>query len=147
MRTGDYIVAVVNQELVTAGEVERRSSAARTPRAARAAARGAVEAQVLDALIDDRAQLIARARAARVDDAELDRAVNNVAVQNQITMAQLRERLRKEGIDYARFRNNVRDQMLTERVREREEVQRIRVTDAEIDRWSTSAPPRRPTPS
>src|SRR5690606_41121109 len=66
-------------------------------------------------------------------DAELDRAVNNVAVQNQITMAQLRERLRREGIDYARFRNNVRDQLLTERVREREVQSRIRVTDAEID--------------
>ena len=91
---------------------------------------------MLDALIDERVQLTyARESGQRVDDAELDRAVGNVAVQNQITLAQLRERLRKEGIDYVRFRTNLRDQLLTERVREREVQARIRVTDAEIDAY------------
>ncbi|WP_395692783.1 peptidylprolyl isomerase [Piscinibacter sp.] len=137
MRTGDYILAVVNQELVTASELQSRLERVRAD-AARQRAKLPPEEQlkreVLDALIDDRVQLThARESGTRIDDAELDRAVNNVAVQNQITMAQLRERLRKEGIDYARFRNNVRDQLLTERVREREVQGRIRVTDAEID--------------
>ena len=137
VRTGDYILAVVNQELVTASELQSRLERVRAD-AARQRAKLPPEEQlkreVLDALIDDRVQLThARESGTRIDDAELDRAVNNVAVQNQITMAQLRERLRKEGIDYARFRNNVRDQLLTERVREREVQGRIRVTDAEID--------------
>ncbi|MBS0436790.1 MAG: peptidylprolyl isomerase [Proteobacteria bacterium] len=137
VRTGDYILAVVNQELVTASELQSRLERVRAD-AARQRANLPPEEQlkreVLDALIDDRVQLThARESGTRIDDAELDRAVNNVAVQNQITMAQLRERLRKEGIDYARFRNNVRDQLLTERVREREVQARIRVTDAEID--------------
>ena len=137
VRTGDYLLAVVNQELVTASELQSRLERVRAD-AARQRAKLPPEEQlkreVLDALIDDRVQLThARESGTRIDDAELDRAVNNVAVQNQITMAQLRERLRKEGIDYARFRNNVRDQLLTERVREREVQGRIRVTDAEID--------------
>jgi peptidyl-prolyl cis-trans isomerase SurA len=137
VRTGEYILAVVNQELVTASELQSRLERVRAD-AARQRAKLPPEEQlkreVLDALIDDRVQLThARESGTRIDDAELDRAVNNVAVQNQITMAQLRERLRKEGIDYARFRNNVRDQLLTERVREREVQGRIRVTDAEID--------------
>lgn len=137
VRTGDYILAVVNQELVTASELQSRLERVRAD-AARQRAKLPPEEQlkreVLDALIDDRVQLThARESGTRIDDAELDRAVNNVAVQNQITMAQLRERLRKEGIDYTRFRNNVRDQLLTERVREREVQGRIRVTDAEID--------------
>lgn len=137
VRTGDYILAVVNQELVTASELQSRLERVRAD-AARQRANLPPEEQlkreVLDALIDDRVQLThARESGTRIDDAELDRAVNNVAVQNQITMAQLRERLRKEGIDYTRFRNNVRDQLLTERVREREVQGRIRVTDAEID--------------
>jgi peptidyl-prolyl cis-trans isomerase SurA len=59
--------------------------------------------------------------------------MNNVAVQNQMTLPQLRQRLRQEGVDYAKFRDNVRDQILVERVREREVMGRIRVTDAEID--------------
>lgn len=137
VRTGDYIVAVVNQELVTASELQARINRVRDDAARQRASlppEDQLRREVLDALIDERVQLThARDSGTRIDDAELDRAVNNVAVQNQITMAQLRERLRREGIDYARFRNNVRDQMLTERVREREVQARIRVTDAEID--------------
>ena len=56
-----------------------------------------------------------------------------MAQQNQLTLAQLRERLRPKGIDYSRFRANVRDQMMVERVREREVQSRIKVSDAEID--------------
>ncbi len=137
VRTGDYIVAVVNQELVTASELQSRINRVRDDAARQRASlppEDQLRREVLDALIDERVQLThARDSGTRIDDAELDRAVNNVALQNQITMAQLRERLRREGVDYARFRNNVRDQLLTERVREREVQARIRVTDAEID--------------
>jgi len=56
-----------------------------------------------------------------------------VATQNQMTLAQLRERLRQEGIPFAKYRENLRDQIMVERVREREVVSRIKVTDAEID--------------
>jgi peptidyl-prolyl cis-trans isomerase SurA len=58
-----------------------------------------------------------------------------VAAQNQLTVAQLRERLRRDGITYNRFRDGIRDQMMVERVREREVVNRIRVTDAEVEAW------------
>jgi peptidyl-prolyl cis-trans isomerase SurA len=136
-RIGDYIVAVVNQELVTAGEVQLqlarlRANATRSGGALPPAEQ--LRQQVLDALIDERVQVThARESGQRLDDAELERAVTNVALQNQITLAQLRDRLRAEGIDFVRFRSNVRDQMLTERVREREVQGRIRVSDAEID--------------
>ncbi len=71
----------------------------------------------------------------RVDDAELDRAMASIAAQNQISVQQLRERLAREGTDYARFRADIRDQILIERVREREVQSRIRVSDEEIDAW------------
>ena len=136
-RTADYIIAVVNQEVVTASELEQRVTRVRQ-NAERAGARLPAESdlrrQVLDALIDERVIIThARDSGQRVDENELDRAVGNVALQNQVTMAQLRERLASEGIDYTRFRSNLRDQILIERVREREVQSRIRVTDAEID--------------
>jgi peptidyl-prolyl cis-trans isomerase SurA len=136
-RTGDYIVAIVNQELVTAAELNARVARVKEDAARRRATlppEDQLRREILDALIEERVQLThARESGQRIDEAELDRAVNNVAVQNQITMAQLRERLRRDGIDYARFRTNVRDQLLTERVREREVQARIRVTDADVD--------------
>ena len=137
--TGDYIVAVVNQELVTAGEVQSRLTRVRE-NASRSGASlppaDQLRQQVVDLLIEERVQITyARESGQRLDDVELDRAVTNVAVQNQITLGELRERLRKDGIEFARFRNNVRDQILTERVREREVLGRIRISDAELDAY------------
>jgi peptidyl-prolyl cis-trans isomerase SurA len=135
--TADYILAVVNQELVTNAELQGRLARIREE-AARNKAQlpppAELRKQVLDALIDERVQVTnARETGAKVDEAELDRAVNNIAVQNQLTTAQLREQLKKQGIAYNTFRNNVKDQLLTERVREREVNSRIRISNEEVD--------------
>lgn len=137
VKTGDFILAVVNQELVTAGEFEQRLTRVRE-NAKRTGAplppSDVLRQQILESLIDERVQVAyARESGQRIDDAELDRAVANVAAQNKVTMAQLRQRLSADGIDYARFRSNIRDQMLIERVREREVQARIRISDAEVD--------------
>ena len=136
-QTGDYIVAVVNQELVTAAEVEQRLTRVRAEAQQtrqQLPPPAALRKQVVDVLIDERVLVTnARESGARIDQAELDRAVANVAAQNQLTVPQLRERLRKEGIEYSKFRSNIKDQMMVERTREREVAGRIRVSDAEID--------------
>jgi peptidyl-prolyl cis-trans isomerase SurA len=137
--SGDYIVAVVNSELVTAVEVEQRMARARA-----SAERGGVRPpsaemlrqQVLEALIEERVIItFARDSGMKVEDAELERAIQGVATQNQMTLVQMRERLRAEGIEYARFRANLKDQILVERVREREVGQRTRVLDVDIDNY------------
>ena len=136
-RNAEYIVAVVNQELVTASEVRQRVQRLRDdlrrgnqPVPSEAALRDSA----VQGLIDERV-VLSRAREVgqRVDEAELDRAVQSIATQNQVTLDQLRERLARDGVDFTRFRNNVRDQMLIERVREREVQQRIRITDGDIE--------------
>jgi peptidyl-prolyl cis-trans isomerase SurA len=137
VRSGDYIVAIVNQELVTAVEVSRRLARAQED-AQRAGARlpppDELRRQVLDSLIEERVILThARETGGKVDDSELDRAVQTVAAQNQLSVPQLRERLAAEGIDLVRFRANLRDQLLVERTREREVYQRIRVTDSDVE--------------
>lgn len=136
-RPGDYIVAIVNSELVTAGEVQQRVARVQQD-AARSGARlppvDALRRQIVDSLIDERVLVTsAREVGIKVDDVEVDRAIANVAAQNQISIAQLRERLRSEGVDYGRFRDNMRDQIAVERMREREVVMRIQITDREID--------------
>jgi peptidyl-prolyl cis-trans isomerase SurA len=138
-RNGDYIVAVVNRELVTNSEVQERLG--RIEQEARRSnapipAREEVQRQVLDQLIDERSQLAyARESGVRIDEAEVDRATAAVAAQNQLTVAQMRERLRAEGMDYLRFKDTIRDQMMLDRVREREVQARIQITDTEIENW------------
>lgn len=139
IRPGDHIAAVVNQELVTAFEVSQRMARARAEAQRnnqRVPAEAEFRRQVLESLIEERAMLShARDSGIRVDDGDLDRTVTSIAAQNQITLAQLREQLAREGLDLPRFRANIRDQMLIERVREREVAQRIRITDSEVDEF------------
>ena len=137
-RNGDYILAVINQELVTAGEVDRRLE--RTQQEAQRA--GAklppdveLRRQVVESLIEERVIITyARDSGMKIDDADLDRAVQSVATQNQINVPELRRRLAADGVEYVRFRANLRDQMLVERIREREVYQRIKITDLDVDR-------------
>ena len=137
LRPGDYIVAIVNSELVTAGEVQQRLT-----RVKQDAARNRqqlppddeLRKQITDMLIDERVQVTyAREAGVKVDGAEVDRAIANIAQQNQMTMPQFRQRLRAEGMDYGRFRDSVRDQIAVERIREREVGGRIQITDLDID--------------
>jgi len=137
LRPGDYIVAVVNQELVTAFELSQRMAQARE-QARRNNQRLPAEREfrtlILESLVEDRAVLShARDSGLRIDDAEIDRAVAVIASQNQLTMPQLRARLAQDGLDMPRFRAQLKDQLLVERVREREVAQRIRITDGEVD--------------
>jgi peptidyl-prolyl cis-trans isomerase SurA len=136
-RTADFILAVVNTELVTNNELQARLARVRED-AARSNATlpppAELRKQVLDVLIDERVQVTnARDSGLKVDEGELDRAVANVAVQNQMTMEQLLARLKQQGIAYGTFRTNVRDQLLIERVREREVGQRIKISAEEVD--------------
>jgi peptidyl-prolyl cis-trans isomerase SurA len=135
---GDHIVAVVNRELVTAVELDRRQALIRQS-ALRAGQpvppAQTLEKQALDSLIEERVIVThARDQGWRIDEAEIDRAVQSVAAQNQMTLEQLRERLQIEGLDLLRFRAQLRDQIALERTREREVIARIVVSEEDIDR-------------
>lgn len=136
-RSGDFILAVVNSELVTSVEVAQRVERA-VAEIRRAGGTpppdDELRKQALEALIDERVQIThARDAGGKVDEADIDRAVAGVANQNQLTVPQLRERLKEDGMDYQRFRSTLRDQMLVERVREREVLGRVRVSDDEVE--------------
>ncbi|KAB0578178.1 molecular chaperone SurA [Ideonella dechloratans] len=135
--TADYIVAVVNNELVTEVEVQQRMAqlageAQRNQTAVPDAK--TLRQQAIDGLINERLQITAaRDSGMTVDDAELQRAVENVASMNRLTVAQLREQLKHDGMDFFTFRSNLRDQILAQRIRDREVQSRIKVSDAEIE--------------
>ncbi|MBQ0934028.1 peptidylprolyl isomerase [Ideonella paludis] len=138
-RSADFIVAVVNNELVTRNEVDQRIAELRE-QARRSNAKLPADAQlrkeVVEALINERVIITyARDSGMKVDEAELDRAVANVAAANKMSVDVLRERLKAEGLDMTRFRNNLRDQILAERTREREVQGRLRISDADVERF------------
>jgi peptidyl-prolyl cis-trans isomerase SurA len=133
----DRIVAVVNKEVITLSELnEALAQAERTlrRRGTQAPPREVLERQLLERLILEKAQLqIARDGGMRVDDAQLDRAVQRVAEQNNMTLAQFRNALERDGLAFSAFREDMRDQIMLNRVREREVDDKIQVSDTEID--------------
>ncbi|RZL10871.1 MAG: molecular chaperone SurA [Rubrivivax sp.] len=140
--TADYIVAVVNQEPITHTDIEKRVSriietAGRTQQLPSG---DVLQQQVLDALIDEKVQLQhARSVGMTVADPEVDDTIANIAAQNQISLAELRQRMKSDGLDYDRYRNSLREQMLLERIRAREVNARIQVSDADIAAFNAQA--------
>ena len=138
-RPADYIVAVVNSEPITNNEVRNRMQ--RFEQQLTQQGQGIPPArefarQVLERLISEKAQLhLARENGVKVDEAQVDLAELNVARQNQIGVPELRRRLAADGIPLSQFRDELRDQLLLTRLRERELDPRVRVNDLEVDQY------------
>lgn len=134
----DRIVAVVGKDVVTLSELsERRALAEQQLRRQGTALpdRSQLERQILERLIMDKAQLqLARDNGIRVEEIQLDRAIERIAEQNSLTLPGFRQALEKDGISFEKFREEVRQQIQLQRLREREVDDRVEVSDSEIDR-------------
>ncbi len=76
---------------------------------------------MLERLILEKVQLqLAREIGIKVDDFAVDQAEQSVAQQNNVTVAELHRRLAADGISKERFREELRNQLLLQRLRERE---------------------------
>ena len=137
-RTADYIVAVVNSEPITNHEVRQRMARFEAQLAQQGQPvppQPQFARQVLERLISEKAQLqLAAESGIRVDEPAIDQAEQTIARQNQIDVAELRRRLQADGIALAGFRQELRNQLLLTRLRERE-FAAIRVSDLEADQY------------
>ena len=134
----DFIVAVVNSTPITNVELQLRLLRVQQQlsRQGNVPPRSQLLREVLERLILERAQLqLARELGVTPDDAAVDQAVNNVALQNQVSLEELKRRLSADGVDYARFRADVRDELTLVRLREREVDSRVKVSEQEIDQF------------
>jgi peptidyl-prolyl cis-trans isomerase SurA len=69
----------------------------------------------------------------RIDDNQLDRSMERIAQQNNMSLAQFRGTLEKDGMDFRKFREDIRTEIALSRLREREVDSRVIVSDAEVD--------------
>ncbi|HYC47074.1 MAG TPA: peptidylprolyl isomerase [Burkholderiales bacterium] len=133
----DRIVAVVNEEAITARELEDRTNFAiqqLNKQGTTPPPRSVIQRQLLDRLISDRVQLqYARESGLKVDDQDLERAIQRIAEQNKISVQNLRATLERDGVPYAKFREDIRNEIIMTRLREREVENKIVVTESEID--------------
>ena len=138
-RAADYIVAVVNSEPVTNHEVQVRAERIAQQIAQQGGAqppRAALLREVLERTILEKAQLqAARELGIKVDDLAVTQAERGVAQQNNLSEAEMQRRLAADGITPERFREELRSQLLLQRLREREVDSRVKVSELDVDRY------------
>jgi peptidyl-prolyl cis-trans isomerase SurA len=138
-RQADFIVAVVNSEPITnhqvSVEVQRISQQLQQQRRPLPELQE-IGKQVLERLINDRAQLqLAREIGIKVDEPSIDQAEQAVARQNQMEVAELRKRIVLEGLDPKLLREQLQEQIMLTRLREREVEPRVRISDLEVEQY------------
>jgi peptidyl-prolyl cis-trans isomerase SurA len=135
----DQVVAIVDTSLITKVELERRINL--IERQFKAANRqlppiAELRKQVLERLVSEQIQQnIAKEQGVKVLDTELDRILSSVAGQSKLTVAEFKAKVEKEGTSFNRYKEDLRKEVISSRLREREVDARVRVSEAEIDNY------------
>jgi len=135
----DAIIAVVNDDIVMASEINRmfeRVKAESQQQRGDSPPDAALRRQVLERLIVMKIQLqLAAQTGLKVDDDTLNRAVSNIASENGMPLARFREAVERDGYDFAQFREDIRNEIIISRLRQREVSNLVHVSDREIDNY------------
>ena len=133
----DRIVAVVNDEVITSNDLTERVSLVTKQlqrQGGQLPANDVLSRQILERMINDLLQVqLAKETGIKVDDATLDRTIERIAQENNLAMTDFRAALERDGVKYPKFREDIRNEILLARLREREVENGIVVTDAEVE--------------
>lgn len=139
----DRVVAVVNDEAITLHElrtranmVERQLRSQGTP----LPSRDVLEQQLLERMIIDRVQLqFAKETGLRVSDGDVDAALRRIAENNRMSLADFRAALERDQVVWAKFRDEIRQEITIARLRDREVDNRVVISEGEVDNYLANA--------
>ena len=133
----DRVVAIVNDEAITQYELDdAKRVVLQTLKKQNVVqpSSDVLDKQVLERLITERAILqYAKDNGIKVDDTQVERTIQRIAEDNKMTVDDVRKALARDNIPYSRYRDDIRNEIIVQRVREREVESHITVSDAEVD--------------
>ncbi|HLI17232.1 MAG TPA: peptidylprolyl isomerase [Rhodanobacteraceae bacterium] len=138
----DRIIAVVNDGVIMQSQLDQtmatvthqiEASGGKLP------PQDVLEKQVLQRLILNEL-LVQKAHdnGVRISDDQVDQAVANIAQQNKMTVPQMQAAMQQQGVDYASFRQQLREQLLVQAVQQQVMQSSAQVSDAEINNLMAS---------
>ncbi|WP_255992163.1 peptidylprolyl isomerase [Chitinolyticbacter albus] len=137
VQTMDRVVAVVNRGVITEGELDSRIASVKKNlqgKDVKLPPEEILRQQVLERIVMEQIQLqYAAGVGIKVDDAQLERAITRIAEQNKMSLPQFRTKLQESGLTWRAFREDIRNEIILSRLREREVDNKVQVTDAEVD--------------
>lgn len=135
----DGIAAVVNDDIITQGQLNDRYIRAVQQIENRKMAmppRAILEKQLLDHMVNDKIQLQAASQTGiQVDGPTLDRAIEKIAQQNKLSLDSFKQALAHDGVPYDKFRSDIRNEIILDRLHQRDVVSKVNVTEAEVDAY------------
>jgi peptidyl-prolyl cis-trans isomerase SurA len=135
----DQVVAIVDDDVIMASELRERIAAVNetiVARGGQAPPEDQLIRETLDRLILENIQLQKGQRVGvRISDAQLNSAMQRIAAQNRMTLEQFRQAIEQQGQSYAAMRDQVRREMIIQRVQGGNVNQRIQITDQEVDNF------------
>lgn len=138
----DRVIAIVDDDVIMKSQLDNRlNEVAQTisKRGGQLPAHDVLVKQVLDRLIIEDLQLQLAARyGITVDDNELNGAVAEVAKRNNLTLEQFRKAVQSEGLAFDSIKEQIKNEIIISRVRQRVVGDRIRITDQEVTNFLNS---------
>jgi len=135
----DRIVAVVDEDIIMLSELDEQIQRVRhgiRQQGAQMPPTSVLERQVTERLVLEKIQLqVAGHAKVTVEEKDLDAAIGDIAKRNKLELDQFRKIIESEGMDFERFRLQIRDQMVMAKLRREEVDNRIKVTDQEIENF------------
>lgn len=135
----DRIIAVVNDDVIMSSELAEKVRSVKEQlkeQGTQLPPSSVLQKQVLDRLILNKLQIqMAEKTGIRVDDETLNRTINNIAEENKVSLAKFREILEHDGYNYEKFREDIRNEILISRLRQRQVDNRVSVTEREIENF------------
>ncbi len=133
----DKVVAVVNDDVITASELATQIDILRQQLVAKnmqLPPEAVLRKQVLQHLIDVDLQLqLAKNNNITIDSTELDESIAKIAADNHLSLTQLREELGKQGLSWEDYRDNVRKEMLLTRIQQRSVGKDVVVSSQQVN--------------
>lgn len=135
----DRIIAVVDQSVITERELTGRMESVKTQmikKGVEVPPDDILQKQILERLIVDNLQLqLAAQTGIKVDDAQLDKTIDRIAEQNNLTLPAFKKALEEDGTKFYKFREDIRNDIILARLRERDVDNKVNISEAEIDNY------------
>jgi peptidyl-prolyl cis-trans isomerase SurA len=135
----DHIIAIVNDNVITHVELQQRVKDFKRQMSSNGInipAESIMQKQVLERILIDRIQMqLAKKQGIQIDDISLNKMLENIAQRNKLSLDSLRISLQQDGISFAQFRAQTRQDLVIQQLQKRMVYDRVRVSQQEIDQF------------
>lgn len=135
----DRIIAVVDQDVITEKELQEKINSVTSNlknQKIEIPSESVLKKQVIERLIANSIQIqLASQTGLKISDAQVDKTIERIAEKNKLNVADFKQTLEKDGTNFYKFREEIRNEITIVQLKEREVDSKIVITDGEIDNF------------